>query len=59
MKKYEYLNDYCNDGKIINAIVPESNYLNKMGQEGWELCCVIERSNGGYKIFYWKREIIN
>jgi len=54
MKKFVYKQDYKNggyDGEI---------YLNKMGQDGWELVSVIYEDNDQdttTKIYYWKKEI--
>ncbi len=41
MKKYEYKQDHC-----LN-----NDYLNVLGEEGWELVCVNQN------IFIFKREI--
>lgn len=55
MKKYEYT---VSLQVIRRGSTEETNYLNKMGFIGWELCSVVvSQAYTGDAHYYFKREI--
>ncbi len=67
MKKYEHRTESKDEfnQRVSGYVhtfdrVAEEQYINTMGQSGWELVAVVYRaSKKDIPVYYWKREIIN